>query len=71
MVSYITRCPFCGHSEFIEGMQGGSDAYVTAENIFGQRLYHILCRNCGSVVRSYVKNPEKLLKKKNRREFDL
>ncbi len=25
----------------------------------GVSLYHLICRNCGSVVRSYVKEPEK------------
>ena len=29
--------------------------------------YHSICRNCGSVVRSYVKKPEKLLKRKDRK----
>ena len=33
----------------------------------GIGLYHSVCRNCGSVVRSYVKEPEKLLKRKERR----
>ena len=63
----IERCPFCGYSEFIEAKQYGTDAYVTGETIFGQALKHTICRHCGSVVRSFVENPENLLKKKNRR----
>ena len=26
-----------------------------------QNLYHVICLNCGSVIRSFVKNPEKLI----------
>lgn len=63
----ITRCPFCGGIEFIEARQAAPETYVTAQTLFGQQLYHTICRNCGSVVRSYVENPENLLKKKNRR----
>ena len=32
----------------------------------GMTLYHTVCLKCGSVVRSYVKEPGKLLKRKNR-----
>ena len=63
----IDRCPYCGYGEFIEARQYSSYAYVTGEAVFGQELHHLVCRHCGSVVRSYVKEPEKLLKKKNRR----
>lgn len=31
-------------------------------------LYATVCRDCGSVVRTYCKNPEKLFPKKERRE---
>ena len=67
MKVYIERCPFCGRSEFIEAAQHGVEAYVNGEALLGQRLNHLICRNCGSVVRSYVAEPELLLKKKNRR----
>ncbi|MBQ8797610.1 MAG: hypothetical protein IJZ56_05405 [Oscillospiraceae bacterium] len=67
MKVYIERCPFCGYSEFIEAKQMQGEAYVSGEALFGQQLNHIICRHCGSVVRSYVEKPENLLKKKNRR----
>ena len=67
MTVHIDRCPFCGYGEFIEVRQMAPEAYVTGETIFGQELRHTICRHCGSVVRSYVEDPEKLLKKKNRR----
>ena len=63
----MERCPFCGYSEFIEARQFNTDAYVSGEALFGQELHYTICRHCGSVVRSYVKDPEKLLKKKDRR----
>ena len=64
---HIDRCPFCGYSEFIEARQMQGEAYVSGEALLGQQLHHTICRHCGSVVRSYVEEPEKLLKKKNRR----
>ena len=66
----IERCPFCGYAEFIETRQLYPEAYVSGEGLFGQELKHIICRNCGSVVRSYVEKPENLLKKKNRRKTE-
>ena len=67
---HIDRCPFCGYSEFIEARQMQGEAYVSGEALFGQQLHHTICHHCGSVVRSYVKNPEYLLKKKNRRKSE-
>lgn len=64
----ITHCPFCGSTEFVEGFQSSYGAVTGRENYWsGQALRHIICRNCGSVVHSYVDNPEKLLKRSNRK----
>lgn len=66
---YVHICPFCGGSEIIEAFQSGYGAiYATQNKLGGCGLYHSVCRKCGSVVRSYVKDPEKLLKKKDRRQ---
>lgn len=62
----ITKCPFCGGTEFVYGYQAGYGA-VTGNMLTGQWLRHIICRNCGSVVHSYVDHPEKLLKRSNRK----
>ena len=67
MKVHMERCGLCGYSEFIEARQMQGEAYVSGEALFGQQLHHLICRHCGSVVRSYVEDPEKLLKKKNRR----
>lgn len=61
-------CPFCNGNEFIEAKQTGYACISGSENIWSsQDLYHLICRRCGSVVRSYVKDPELLLKRKNRK----
>ena len=66
---YVSVCPYCGGTEFIESLQDGYGAISAVKNWFhGCALYHSICRKCGSVVRSYVKEPEKLLKRKDRRE---
>ena len=67
----ISECPFCHGSEFVEGRQSGHACISSLQNVwYSGDLYHVICRRCGSVVRSYVKDPEKLLKKKDRRTED-
>lgn len=62
-------CPFCGGTEFVKGKQEGYANLTSLESVWlSQTMYHVICRRCGSIVRSYVKNPEKLLKRKNRRK---
>lgn len=62
------KCPYCGNEEFIEGMQTAYGSVSPANEIFSfksQVLYHKICLNCGTVVKSYVKNPSALVKKKH------
>lgn len=64
----ITQCPFCSGHEFVAGYQSAYGAVTGQDNVWsGQVLRHIICRNCGSVVHSYIDDPEKLLKRSNRR----
>ena len=66
---FVLRCPYCGGTEMIETFQVAYGAVSATSNVIGGRpLYHSICRKCGSVVRSYVKEPEKLLKRKDRTE---
>ena len=66
--AYVTSCPYCGSTEMIEAFQTGYGAIVATSNKFGGcSLRHSVCRKCGSIVRSYVKDPEKLLKRRDRR----
>ena len=69
LINYVKVCPYCGGNEFIETYQDAYGAITALQHKWGGcALYHSVCRKCGSVVRSYVKDPEKLLKKKDRRQ---
>ena len=67
----IEKCRFCGGEEFIEGRVGAyGGVYIGAgpAGIHTAALFAIVCRDCGSVVRTFCKTPEKLYPKKDRRE---
>ena len=51
----IEACPFCGGTAFVKGWQNG---YGMLHSGFmrNQVLFHIICSDCGSVVRSYVED---------------
>lgn len=67
----IEKCPFCGGEELIETRlisYGGVTLNPISKGTFhGATLFATACRDCGSVVRAYCKDPEKLLPKKDRR----
>lgn len=66
MMKMLEKCPFCGNNEFVEGKQEGYASVGPANKVLSfksQTLYHIICLNCGAVVKSYVKNPQKLVTK--------
>lgn len=68
MEGQVLTCPYCGGTEMIEAYQPAYGAVTALSNkMGGVALYHSICRNCGAVVKSYVKDPEKLLKRKDRR----
>lgn len=51
-------CPYCGGTEFVIGIQGGYAAVNTEKFSFrGQTLYHEICENCGTVIRSFIYCP--------------
>lgn len=60
------KCPYCGKEEFVTGKQGAAYAGITVSLLKERAVYHEICVNCGTIVRSYVKNPEKLRKKRER-----
>ncbi len=58
------KCPYCGGEKFVEGKQEGYASVGPANKTFtfkSQTLYHKICLNCGAVVKSYVKNPKKIV----------
>ena len=65
----IEKCNFCGGEELIECRVGTSQGFVCAStSVFRySELYVIVCRDCGSVVRTFCKTPEKLYSKKERK----
>ena len=66
---FVPRCPYCGGTEMIEAMQTAYGAVSATSNKWsGRPLYHSVCRKCGSVVRTFVKEPEKLLKRRDRKK---
>lgn len=65
----IEKCQYCGGEEFIEGhVSSYGVAYVSTGTLRGDALFAIVCRDCGSVVRLFCKNPENLYPKKERRK---
>lgn len=51
----MEQCPFCGNDHFVIGVQQKSAQVTSVErpNV-GEKLYHIICEECGSIARSYV-----------------
>ncbi len=64
----IEKCPFCGGEELFECVIGSYGGVYLMRKMHDIALFATVCRDCGSVVRSYCKNPEKLFPKKERRE---
>lgn len=65
---YVMSCPYCGGTEVIEARHSGYGEISAVDSVWRCcPLYHSVCRECGSVLRSYVKEPEELLKKKDRK----
>lgn len=61
-------CPYCGGTDFVIGKQAGYAAVIPEKDriiLRGQILYHDICSKCGTVVRSYIKEPEKFVVKKD------
>ena len=60
-------CSYCGASDTILCKQPHGYASITLADkkisFNGQTLYHEICKSCGTVVRSYINEPEKLQKR--------
>ena len=57
-------CPYCGGTETILGQHMGhrADSHIRrADKLMdmdAQTLYHVICLNCGTVIRSYIGRPQ-------------
>ena len=59
-------CPHCGGNDTMIGKQNGHGAIVPQKGwtvINAKALYHVICRNCGTVIRSYIEDPQDWAKK--------
>ncbi|WLR54730.1 transcription initiation factor TFIIIB [Mesobacillus subterraneus] len=60
-MNYAKQCPKCGGTEIGKGKQAGY-AVMHPENrvmSLGSEILHIICTNCGFIIESYVRKPEK------------
>ena len=62
MENKVDVCRYCGASNFVE--TGKSPESVAQSKKFfsltAQYIYHIICLECGTIHRSFVKQPKKL-----------
>lgn len=58
----IEKCPYCGAEEFADA----KSRFVSPidDGFHGSVLYHTICLNCGSVIRSYIKDIKPFINKK-------
>ena len=66
----IEKCQFCGGEEIIECNVATTDrlVYASTGTLRSTRLFALVCRDCGSVVHTFCKAPEKLVPKNERRQ---
>ncbi|ETT86667.1 transcription initiation factor TFIIIB [Viridibacillus sp. FSL R5-0477] len=56
----VTECPKCGGKELGKGKQNGYGAMFPGNKMsFGSDVEYIICTECGFIIESYVKKPEK------------
>nr|WP_231784170.1 transcription initiation factor TFIIIB [Lentibacillus sp. JNUCC-1] len=56
----ITECPKCGETELGRGKQTGMGTIIPNGKVsFGEEVEHLICSQCGLIIESYVKKPEK------------
>lgn len=64
----IEKCPYCGGTEFVDAMAGSYGGVYAGVGCHTSAIRVVVCRDCGSIVRAYVKDAEKLYPKKQRRQ---
>ncbi|WP_377889053.1 transcription initiation factor TFIIIB [Alkalihalobacillus sp. R86527] len=55
------NCPKCGGTELGKGKHSGYAVMSPMKKklSFGSEIEYVLCTDCGFIIESYVKNPEK------------
>ena len=65
---YLNVCPYCHGTLTVDVFQGAGELICISGGPCGERkLRCSVCRNCGSVVRSYAEKEEKAEEHKQRR----
>lgn len=67
----IEQCPFCGSEQLLEvivSSYGGVSINLVGK-LRSARLFATVCRDCGSIIRTFCKEPEKLFPKKERKSL--
>lgn len=66
MKEEIMKCQFCGGEEFVVAEQSGfANIHVKKGFSFKETpIMHQVCKSCGAIVKSYVKDIEKICDKK-------
>ena len=62
MSGEIIKCPFCGGENFIIVEQSGfANIHIRKGFSFKETpLMHQVCKNCGAIVKSYVKDIDRI-----------
>ncbi|MGE8000218.1 transcription initiation factor TFIIIB [Lysinibacillus sp. NPDC093190] len=56
----VTECPKCGGKELGRGKQSGyATVYPDNKMSIGSAVEFIICTECGFIIESFVKKPEK------------
>ena len=55
----VTECPKCGGKELGKGKHSGYGSVLPNNKFLGVDVEHIICTECGFIIESYVKKPER------------
>ncbi|CAM4034041.1 transcription initiation factor TFIIIB [Mesobacillus thioparans] len=60
-MNYAKECPKCGGTDIGKGKQAGYAVMYPENKVvsLGSEIVHVICTDCGFVIESYVKKPEK------------
>lgn len=65
----IRECRYCGGTEFVNAPQTNT---AITRSVAGfsipAYIYHTICLDCGSILRSFVYRPERLLTSRRRKQ---
>ena len=61
----VYTCPWCNCHEVVYGKQDGYSCIKPMKihipaGMKMQKIIHVICKQCGTIIRSYVEEPEKL-----------